>query len=87
MNGKYSPPQKINPEEAIELFQYAKTEEMFRCMELYQSYKTARANRFDALIDIADKWELMSLLSFIYDTARIQGIREAREHRKERATV
>lgn len=29
----------------------------------------------------AEEWDIMSLLSFVYDTARIQGIREERAKR------
>ena len=75
MNGKHLPPLRIEPEEAIALFAYAKTEEMCRAKALYDTYREARGTDTDSL------WDIMSLLSFIYDTARIQGIREERARR------
>lgn len=76
MNGaKPLPPVMIEPEEAIALFSHAKTEEMYRAKALYDTYREARGTDTDSL------WDIMSLLSFVYDTARIQGIREERARR------
>lgn len=75
MNGKHLPLLRIEPQEAIALFPYAKTEEMYRVKDLYTAYREARGTDTDSL------WDIMSLLSFVYDTARIQGIREERARR------
>lgn len=75
MNGKHLPPLRIEPQEAIALFTHAKVEEMYRVKDLYTAYREARGTDTDSL------WGIMSLLSFVYDTARIQGIREERARR------
>ena len=75
MNGKHLPLLRLEPPEAIALFPYAKTEEMYRVKDLYTAYREARGTDTDSL------WDIMSLLSFVYDTARIQGIREERARR------
>lgn len=75
MNGKHLPLLRIEPQEAIALFPYAKTEEMYRVKDLYTAYREARGTDTDSL------WDIMRLLSFVYDTARIQGIREERARR------
>ena len=75
MNGKHLPLLRIEPQEAIALFPYAKTEEIYRVKDLYTAYREARGTDTDSL------WDIMSLLSFVYDTARIQGIREERARR------
>ena len=80
MNGKHLPPLRIDPQEAIALFTHAKTEEMYRVKELYTAYREVRGTDTDSL------WDIMSLLSFVYDTARIQGIREERASRTYPAT-
>ena len=81
MTGTTMPPVRINPEEAITLFQYASCEEMYRAKELFDEFKKARGLRDAALWEHLDLWEGMSLLSFIYDTGRVQGIREERAKR------
>lgn len=75
MNGKSLPPLRIEPQEAIALFTHAKAEEMYRVKDLYTAYREAKGTDTDSL------WDIMSLLSFVYDTARIQGIREERARR------
>lgn len=75
MNGKHLPPLRIEPQEAIALFAHAKVEEMYRVKDLYTAYREAKGTDTDSL------WDIMSLLSFVYDTARIQGIREERARR------
>lgn len=75
MLGKKLPPIRITPEEAIALFEYATVEEMYRAKALYDTYREAKGTDTDSL------WDIMSLLSFVYDTARIQGIREERAKR------
>lgn len=42
MNGKHLPLLRIEPQEAIALFPYAKTEEMCRVKDLYTAYREAR---------------------------------------------
>lgn len=80
MNGKHLPPLRIEPQEAITLFTHAKIEEMYRVKDLYTAYREARGTDTDSL------WDIMRLLSFVYDTARIQGIREERARRAQPAT-
>lgn len=81
MNGVKLPPVMIEPEEAIKLFRHAKTEEMYRAKELYEAYIEAKEMTCKPLWDLLDKWDLMSVLSFVYDTGRVQGIREERARR------
>ena len=81
MNGVKLPPVMIEPQEAIALFGYAKTEEMQRAKELYETYRDAKEMRYKPLWDTLDLWDIMSLLSFVYDTGRVQGIREERAKR------
>ena len=81
MNGVKLPPVMIEPEEAIKLFRYAKIEEMYRAKELYEAYIEAEEMTCKPLWDLLDKWDLMSVLSFVYDTGRAQGIREERARR------
>lgn len=73
MTGYTTPPLMITPDEAIALFEYARVAEMYRAKALYDAYIESRKQSSDTL------WELMSLLSFIYDTGRVQGIREERK--------
>lgn len=84
MNGKNGlPPLRIEPEEAIALFTHAKVEEMYRVKDLYTAYREARGTDTEKPEERTQTayWILMSLLSFVYDTARIQGIREERARR------
>lgn len=81
MNGVKLPPVMIEPQEAIALFAHAKTEEMQRTKELYETYREAKEVRYEPLWDTLDLWDIMSLLSFVYDTGRVQGIREERAKR------
>lgn len=76
MIGKYTPPELITPEEAIGLFKYATISEMYTAKVLYDIYRQHKGISSDPL------WDAMSLLSFAYDTGRIQGIREERAKRK-----
>lgn len=82
MNGVKLPSIMIEPQEAIALFSHAKTEEMQRAKELYETYIEAKAVCYKPLWDMLDLWDLMSLLAFVYDTGRVQGIREERAKRK-----
>lgn len=72
MVGKYTPPELITPEEAIEIFKYATISKMYTAKALYDIYRQRKGINSDPI------WDTMSLLSFVYDTGRIQGIREER---------
>lgn len=76
MVGKTTPPELITAKEAIALFEFATISEMYIVKELADTYRAAKGKDQDSL------WDTMSLLSFIYDTGRIQGIREERAKRK-----
>ena len=78
MTGKTLPQMRINPEEAINLFKFASTEEMYRVKDLFEMYKKEKGLRNAVLWDLLDTWDVMSLLSFVYDTGRVQGMREER---------
>lgn len=78
MTGKAPIQQLIAPAEAMELFKYAGIREMYIAKDLYDFYRAQRGRDSDSLLDV------LSLLSFIYDTGRVQGMREERAKRKER---
>lgn len=78
MTGKAPIQQLIAPAEAMELFKYAGIREMYIAKDLYDFYRAQRGRDSDSL------WDMMSLLSFIYGTGRVQGMREERAKRKER---
>ena len=63
----------------MEMFKYASIQEMEIAIDLNDFYRTKREKDNDRL------WDAMSLLSFIYGTGRIQGMREERARRKERS--
>ena len=81
MTGKNAAPERITPEEAIQLFAYAHTEELHRAKALYEAYRDTHNMRNAVLWDMLDLWDLMSILSFVYDTGRVQGMREERAKR------
>lgn len=78
MTGEAPIQQLVAPDEAMELFKYAGIREMYIAKDLYDFYRAQKGRDSDSL------WDTMSLLSFIYDTGRIQGMREERAKRKER---
>lgn len=78
MTGKAPIQQLIAPAEAIELFKYAGIREMYIVKDLHDVYRAQKGRDSDSL------WDMMSLLSFVYDTGRVQGMREERAKRKER---
>lgn len=78
MTGKAPIQQLIAPAEAIELFKYAGIREMYIAKDLHDTYRTQRGRDNDSL------WDMLSLLTFVYDTGRVQGMREERAKRKER---
>ena len=68
----------IAPAEAMELFRYAGIQEVHIAKDLHDFYRAQKGRHSDSL------WDMMSLLSFVYDTGRVQGMREERAKRKER---
>ncbi len=78
MTGKALIQQLVAPDEAMELFKYAGIREIYIAKDLYDFYRAQKGRHSDSL------WDMMSLLSFIYDTGRVQGMREERAKRKER---
>lgn len=72
MTGKNPIRQFIEPDEAMKLFHYACIEEMHIVKDLHDTYRTQRGRGNDSL------WDMLSLLTFVYDTGRVQGIREER---------
>lgn len=68
MIGKYSPQELITPEEAIALFEYGTIAEMYTVKALFDIYRQRHGVDADRL----------------YDTGRIQGIREERAKPEER---
>lgn len=72
MVGKYSPQELITPEEAIALFEYGTIAEMYTAKALFDIYRQRHGVDADRL------WDTMRVLAFVYDTGRIQGIREER---------
>lgn len=83
MTGTKLPPVRIKPDEAITLFKFARYEEMCRTKELLEAFKKANGFQYAALWELLDLWDLMSLLTFVYDTGRVQGIREERAKRQQ----
>lgn len=73
---KTAPDQLITPQEAITLFSYANISEMYTAESLYNAYRDQIGIDSDGIFDT------LSLLVFIYDTGRVQGIREERKRRK-----
>lgn len=77
MTGKAPFQQFIEPAEAMRLFRYAGCQEIRIAKDLHDIYREQREETGDSL------WDMMCLLSFVYDTGRVQGIREERAKRKE----
>lgn len=65
-------PELITPDEAIKLFDYAGIQEIYIARNLYVCYREHKGRDDDRLMD------MLSLLAFIYDSGRVQGIREER---------
>ena len=78
MTGCKPTQERIAPEEAMKLFAYASAEEIYRAKALYDTYRETKDVRNPELWDLLDLWDLISLLSFVYDTGRVQGIRQER---------
>lgn len=75
MNGKYPITERITPQEAVKLFEYSKVGEIHIATRLYEEYTETHEPQGDILCGF------LTLLSFIYDTGRVQGIREERAKR------
>ena len=75
MNGKYTITERITPQEAVKLFEYSKVGEIHIATRLYDAYTQSHYPKEDLLCGF------LTLLSFIYDTGRVQGIREERAKR------
>lgn len=73
MTGKAPIQQLITPDEAMELFNYASIQKMHIVKGLHDFYRTQKGRDGEKL------WDMLSLLSFIYDVGRVQGIREERK--------
>lgn len=82
MIGKQLPKQRITPAEAVNLAAFGGTEEIERVLALYNAHRDAQEFHNAVFWDMLDLWDLANLLSFIYDTGRIQGIREERAKQK-----
>lgn len=78
MTGCKATQERISPEEAIKLFAYAGSEEIYRVKDLYDTYMATKGVLNPKLWDLLDLWDVVSLLSFVYDTGRVQGIRQER---------
>lgn len=78
MRGKAIPPVMIEPNEAVQLSKYMTTGEMDRAKDLFEVYQASEGLRDADLWKCLDLWDIMSLLAFVYDTGRVQGIREER---------
>ena len=76
MLGIKQPPKLITPEEAITLFEYTTLDEMHIAKSLYDIFEERKMKGSDVY------WNLLTLLTFLYITGRIQGIREERAKRK-----
>lgn len=87
MNGKTAPAERITPAEALQLFDFATAKEIYIARELYTAYKEIHETHFNlADANAEELYKLCELLSFVYDTGRVQGIREERA-KKRGATV
>ena len=75
------PSVKIEPKEAVSIFEFARAEEIMRVKELFEEFKKSVGLRDPYLWGILDKGDTMSLLAFAYNTGRVQGIREERSKR------
>ena len=64
----------ITPEDSLAIFRYSTARSIHIANALYKVYE---ANH-----ELYTQFDTMRLLSFIYDTGRIQGIREERAKRK-----
>lgn len=84
MLGKTTPPELITPAEAINLQPFSLGSSLVRATNLYSTYEKRKG-----YIGEEDIFEFMCALAFVYDTGRIQGIREerARKRRKNKTST
>ena len=78
MRVKVIPPVMIEPKEAVSLSKYMTTGEMERAKSLFEAFQESEGLLDTDLWKCLDLWDVMSLLAFVYDTGRVQGIREER---------
>lgn len=76
MVGKQEQQRMITGEEAIALFDYSTLGEVYTARELYDTYRQNKETANDVT------WDFFMLLSFVYCTGRVQGIREERCKKK-----
>ena len=76
MTGKEPIKPLITPAEAFKLSEHIKISETMIALELFDFYRLHRATSHEPY------WDLAYVLSFVYDTGRVQGIREERTRRK-----
>lgn len=76
MIGKEPFEQLITAAEAMDLFRFAGMQEIYIAKELRDLYREQEGRDSDR------EWDMLRLLSFAYDTGRVQGIREARKRSK-----
>lgn len=62
----------MNNKEAVRLFEYATLGDLLRAKELYRSWREINKNEQDL------NYVFVSALGFIYNTGRLQGIKDER---------
>lgn len=78
MTGLHKPhlEERITPEEAVALFQYATAEDIQIAKAFYDEYRKQNGTDKDTL------WDIVCLVAFAFDTGRVQGLREARARKR-----
>lgn len=66
----------ISPQEALSLSQFITAGEISIAMDLITTYLQQNPLRENC------KWDIMLLITYVYSTGRVQGIREERQKRK-----
>ena len=87
MTGCKPTQERITPEEAMKLFDFASVEEIYTAKALYDTYRENKEVSDPVIWDLLELWDLMSLLAFVYDTGRVQGIRQERAKRTDKIAV
>ena len=82
MRGENVPPVKIDPKEAASLFRFARLEEMRRSEALLVEFRRTIEPQAIEAAGQDSLWLTLSLLSFVYGTGRVQGIREERARKR-----
>ena len=78
MTGKCRPPRLITPEEAVKVFGYASIDSFFEVAKLWKYGSLNIKHLHGEPVSFVHT----ALLAFIYETGRVQGIREERARRK-----